>query len=100
LIGRKDLCKGPLFNLTDGGAGTVNLVGEAKARMLAGARRGGSKAGPRNGKRAKDSGLFARNCQTREVALRGAQAVNHQRWHLARGIVEPGCRLCYSIKTG
>lgn len=32
--------------------------------------------------------------QAREAKASGAAITNHQRWHVARGLVEPTCRLC------
>jgi hypothetical protein len=92
-IGRQDLGNGPLLNLTDGGSGCLNLTGESLQKLLRGAKRGGYTAGPGNGKKAKESGQFAKMV-TRESCIKGAQAINHKRWHLGRRIIDPDCFHC------
>lgn len=97
-IARKDLGKGPLLNLTDGKAGISNVTAPSRAKMLEGWKRGSKIAGPLVGKIAVENGQFSRMV-TKESCAKGAQAVNHKRWHVGKGVVKPGCPLCLPPST-
>ena len=113
--------RGPLMNRTDGGPGCVNpwlpsreadakqafamgtvwgpIIGPKYIDKLLSATtyetraKGGQIQGRILGRQNIENGHLAR-IRTPENQLKGTMKVNHNRWHVNRGIINPSCPLC------